>query len=273
MTDSAATAAFIPTKAHARFVEFAQACADSGYIGVCHGRPGVGKTFSARQFSGWEAVQDYTLRQKVTAEIAAADRPRLAACQAVFYTATVANTPKTVHQGLALKIFDLGDIRLRLANQGDRYEQVLRAEHHCPLVIVDEADRLSLKSFEELRDLYDRYGFGLVLLGMPGIEKRLARYPQLYSRIGFIHEFPPLSKDEMHFIFGKHWQRLGFKFDEDIFLDVEAMNAAIRITQGNFRLIERLFSQIRRVLEINNVDRITAEVVEAARNLLVIGKP
>ena len=138
-------------------------------------------------------------------------------------------------------------------------------------MIVDEADRLSIQSFEQLRDFYDQYGFGLVLLGMPGLEKRLARYPQLYSRVGFLHEFKPLSKEETRFIFEKYWDALGLRFDKETFTDLEALNAAIRITQGNFRLMNRLFSQVSRPMEINRADRITLELIEAARDCLVIG--
>jgi DNA transposition AAA+ family ATPase len=112
----------------------------------------------------------------------------------------------------------------------------------------------------------------MILIGMPGIEKRLARYPQLYSRIGFVHEYRTLSAAELLFVLQHHWSKLGLTLSADDFTDAEAIAAVARITSGNFRLVQRLFAQIQRIMEINSLSTITREVVETARESpLVIG--
>ena len=130
---------------------------------------------------------------------------------------------------------------------------------------------MTTQGLEQLRDLHDRTGVALILIGMPGIEKRLSRYPQLYSRVGFAHHYRPLQGDELTFVLTRHWRQLGLALDEADFTDSQAIAAIARITSGNFRLLHRLFVQIGRVLEINGLSIITDDVVEAARSTLVIG--
>ena len=111
----------------------------------------------------------------------------------------------------------------------------------------------------------------MVLIGTPGIEKRMARYPQLYSRVGFAHHYRPLQGDELSFVLTRHWRQLGLTLDDAEFTDSQAIAAIARITGGNFRLLHRLFVQIERILRINELTIITSDVVEAARSTLVIG--
>ncbi len=106
---------------------------------------------------------------------------------------------------------------------------------------------------------------------MPGIEKRLARYPQLYSRVGFVHAFRPLSAAQVRDLLQRKWVPSGMALPEEGIADEEARAAIIRVTGGNFRLLHRLLTQIARLVEINALQTVTSHVVEAARESLVIG--
>ena len=138
------------------------------------------------------------------------------------------------------------------------------------MLIIDESERLPTTAIELIRDIFDRTGVGVILIGMPGLEKRLSRYPQLFSRVGFAHHYRPLQGDELTFVLTRHWRRLGIALDDADFTDAQAIAAIARITGGNFRLLHRLFVQIGRILKINDLTVITADVVEAARSTLVM---
>jgi DNA transposition AAA+ family ATPase len=254
------TEEFLFTKEYRRFEEFCNACRRDRYIGICHGQPGVGKTLSARQYAQVDLLNQFNYHAPDDALVR-----KLADCRTVFYTPSVSNTPKSIEKELDRVLFELKELVWTVVPEAER------SENYCELIVVDEADRLKLNSLETLRDLYDRSTFALILVGMPGLEKRLARYPQLYSRVGFSHTFRHLSQDEMRFILEHHWQRLGNDLNLDQFTDHEAVAAICKMTNGNFRLIHRLMAQIQRIMGINGLTIITAEVVEAARQCLVIG--
>jgi DNA transposition AAA+ family ATPase len=138
------------------------------------------------------------------------------------------------------------------------------------LIIIDEADRLRMASLEQVRAIFDDGSIGVILIGMPGLEKKLARYPQFYSRIGFVHEFRSLAAKEVRELLGRRWTPPGVHLPQEP-LDAETVAAVIRITGGNFRLLNRLLTQMERILEVNALQQVTKTVVEAARESLVIG--
>ncbi len=258
---------FVVTKEYRRFTEFADAVRRERYVGLCYGPPGVGKTLSARRYSCWHEL-DPLLQAARHHFTEGRDR---ADWHTLLYTPTVSVTPRMIDKELT----QLG-AAFAVVRTPDPFDPRARAGAHAlspfvELLIIDEADRLKTAALEQLRDHYDRSQLGMILIGMPGVEKRLARYPQLYSRIGFVHEYRPLSADELVFVLQRHWSRLNLTLSADDFTDAEAIAAVARITGGNFRLVQRLFAQVQRIMEINNLATITREVVETARESLVIG--
>lgn len=260
---------FVLTQEFKRFEEFARSCMDFRYIGICHGDPGVGKSLAAAHYTKWK---EEFMHENAVDDLSSENKQLVKSCKGILLTTPVTNTPKLIKLEITRRTFGYGLSLAKANGETDICKRAVDANELCPLIIIDEADRLNISALEEVRNLYDQYQFGLILIGMPGIEKRFSRYPQLYSRIGFSHEFKRLSKDEMQFIFPRIWKNLGLTYNPDYFSDVEALNTIVRITAGNFRLIDRLFSQIMRIIKINKLQAINKEVVEAARKCLIIGE-
>lgn len=260
--------AFIETKEYRRFAEFGDACRRYRYIGVCYGPPGVGKTLSARHYARWDLLEpalSSTARARASLPATVLD------CQTVVYTPAVENTPRAVASDIHGLCSDAEYTVMAVEERGVADVDTLPPPKRTELVIIDEADRLRTQSLEQVRALYDEGRYGVVLIGMPGIEKRLARYPQLYSRVGFVHQFRPLAAEEVRFLLTRKWEQLGLRLSPDDFTDAEALAAVVRITGGNFRLLHRLLTQVERILAINELRTVTKEVVETAREGLVIG--
>ena len=125
---------------------------------------------------------------------------------------------------------------------------------------------------QNIQTFLSLYGLKQLLLqSTPGIERRISRYPQLYSRVGFLHEFKTLSKDEMTFIIEHHLNQLETEIKIDNFSDYETLNTIVRISKGNLRVLTRLFQQLERLIKINNITSINTDLVNAAREALVTG--
>jgi DNA transposition AAA+ family ATPase len=183
---------FIEIKEYKRFTEFCDACIRYKYIGICYGAPGVGKTLSSRYYSDWDRISQQ-INYRKQGEIAKTATEEVLMAKTVFYTAPAERATRI---GL-----DIGSLSYRLQMTKSMYlvKKDLQEEESVyanfseyngiDLVIIDEIDRLKLQHLEQLRSIYDQNNLAMIFIGMPGIEKRLSRYPQLYSRIGFAHEF------------------------------------------------------------------------------------
>jgi len=89
---------FVETLEHRRFGEFCDACSRYRYIGLCYGRPGIGKTLSARRCSRWDCFENvdpnpYAIRNEALVA--------LIGVKTIYYTTPVVNTPRRIYDDIS----------------------------------------------------------------------------------------------------------------------------------------------------------------------------
>ena len=157
MTGGERMGAFIATKEHRRFAEFANAVRKHRYVGLCFGSAGVGKTLSARRYAKWDLAEplltEWGPRQPSDAKVYAA----LAGPRAVFYTPAVCCPFRELRADIAKLVMRVGVCIEEHVNREVRF-RVGGMTNLAELLVVDEAERLTTTGLEHLRDVFDRTG-------------------------------------------------------------------------------------------------------------------
>jgi DNA transposition AAA+ family ATPase len=256
---------FIKTASYANFIELAQVCREEQIIAACFGKPGVGKTFSAKMFSDWLLV-DANMGVKNGVLI---EPERLKLCDTIYYlpSVTVSAARIKTELGVLRNKFEAVIKSAVSWSRPDNLEEALQKKR-TKLIIVDEAYRLKFQALEELRDLIDKWEVGLVLVGDPGFERTLGRLWHFATRVAYVEELKALTESEVNMYIDKRLKLLELSKPSD-----DVCKLIFVITQGNLRALGHLFAIIERLLRINDdiVSGITKEVVETAKGMMLFG--
>jgi len=256
---------FQMTCQYRRFAEICNKSQNSKFIALFYGRTGLGKTECAYHYSNWRVVEPLLEKSAAARRLS----PSIIHSSTVVYTPDVGVTPKRVQSNVATLRNRFDELIDQASNWHNLDTGPFRPHKYLKLLIIDEADRLKLGALEVIRDLYDRTPISVLLIGSPGIERRLRRtgYGQLHSRFTLAYEIQPLTNDEMRAFISRKWNEFKLPCTAD-----DAVSSGImRISNGNFRVLNRIFNEIKRLQKINCFQAITPDVVDVARKGLLLG--
>jgi DNA transposition AAA+ family ATPase len=256
---------FLESVSHLNLVELATVCRDDRKIGLCSGKPGIGKTSSAKKFCNWPTIEANLLAKNgVPVEPAS-----MILCDSVYYLPSVTVTAARLR-------IELNQLKNKFENAFQRAVNWQKPQdwakevqsQHLKLVIVDEAFRLKYQALEQLRDIQEEWDVGLLLIADPGFERSLNRMWHFTVRVAHAEELKPLTAVETAQYIDKQLEIMSLPKPRE-----EVYTLIYWYTQGVLRSLGNLFSMIARILKINEdvVKEVTCDVVEAAREMMMFG--
>ena len=219
---------FVKTKNVRAFVALAEklknAPSNVPKIGLVYGAPGLGKT---NTILWWSLKQDAVL-------------------------VTAANGMSRIWF-LKTLVTELGEEPKKRAYELFEHAVTKLIEHH-QILIVDEVDYLvdSTRAIETVRDLHDRTGIPVLLVGMGAADKKLKRYKHLYDRLLGIYKFVPFDLEDVKKIVTT---LCDVPVDDDV-IEIIAKNA------NRLRQIVIYILKIEELAQTNGYKRITKQDLE-----------
>lgn len=139
------------------------------------------------------------------------------------------------------------------------FEQIEEKLKYNPkILVVDEIDYLfsNKHTIETLRDIHDKLGIPVLLVGMELADKKLQKYGHINDRIWAKLKFEKLSKED-------------FKEIIETLSEVKFSDNAIRyITNRNlqFRQIVKVITKVEQLANTNKLSEISEEIIKGAIN-------
>lgn len=126
------------------------------------------------------------------------------------------------------------------------------------VLVVDEVDFLlnNSSAIEIVRDLHDKIGIPVVLVGMSLVGAKLKRHKHIYDRLLGVLKFETFNKDDVAKIVTEISE---VKFEPDSF-------ELVCVKFNQFRQIVKFLNKVENVAEINNLKTITLPVLEGILN-------
>lgn len=121
--------------------------------------------------------------------------------------------------------------------------------HQTPLVIdeVEHCLRLGAAVLESIRDLSDLTEVTVILVGMEQVQAKIARYPQISSRIAHVVNFGPATLDDVRAVCN---QLCEVKVAEDLAAEIH------RQSKGRIREVMNAIALCEREARRNGVEKI-----------------
>ena len=128
-------------------------------------------------------------------------------------------------------------------------------EDRHKLIMVDEADRMSIRHLNALRDLHDVFHTPIIFIGEEPLESKLRQERRLISRLRDTVKFEPIGQADI-VIFYKQGLDLG--------IPPEAAAKLARHAQGDFRLVVKDALMIERIMRTSGEKALTEAIIEKA---------
>jgi len=144
---------------------------------------------------------------------------------------------------------------LRLPSSGSNHEVQARIIGQIGVsqmpIVIDEAEftvRSTASILECVRDVSDLAEVLVVLVGMETMQSRIARYPQLSSRVAQVVRFEPLTQEDVF---------LTVRQLAEVQVADEVVVALHRQSEGRMRLVMNGIAAIERHAQTNGLEKVT----------------